>query len=281
MNIPGSAAAVLVAAALCFSCVSKRHADIINARSDSIRVSTYERERIYGELFGALDRLTTALAESERLERDVRTGIGKGNLPGRSEGELHDDVHRLAELMVRCRAEMQVMQRGIDRLGNESFGLSHLKAVASRLQRQVDGHRESVRELRKNVYSLPHFQISYTDDGSVAPETDVLSNNDMLHTAYYIIGTYKELHGRNIVRRTHLFWGPYVVDEDSPLDCFDKVDAENTAGIDIGKNNARIVSSHPPGSYRTVERNGTLVRIEIKDSRRFWSLSKVLVVAYR
>jgi hypothetical protein len=68
------------------------------------------------------------------------------------------------------------------------------------------------------------------------------------------------------------------VKDDFNKDYFTKINIESTTAINIGAKRAKILSSHPSGSYKLIGEK-PVEKLEITNPQEFWSNSKYLVIS--
>ena len=102
-----------------------------------------------------------------------------------------------------------------------------------------------------------------------------------LNAGWYCVGTGKELRDNNVLTKEGGVIGIGGVNKLNTADLnksyFKKIDITKTTVIPVDAKKAKVVTSHPAGSYELV---GTdrVENLTIKDTVRFWSLSKYLVI---
>ncbi|HRH36940.1 MAG TPA: hypothetical protein PK760_01260, partial [Flavobacteriales bacterium] len=103
---------------------------------------------------------------------------------------------------------------------------------------------------------------------------------DELSSAWYAIGTRKELAERGVVGRSG---GVLGLGSTSTLntavsnDRFKQVDTRTTDRIPLEGKKLTLVTEHPAGSYEVVREQDKLAYLQIKDPNTFWHLSHYLV----
>ncbi|MDZ7742135.1 MAG: hypothetical protein U5Q03_10375 [Bacteroidota bacterium] len=105
-----------------------------------------------------------------------------------------------------------------------------------------------------------------------------------MNTAYYAVGTYRQLREKEIVHRAGGFLGIAAVT--TMTNEFDQallfeIDTRTVREIPIWARKAEIVTSQDPASYTFETYNGIIERIRIDDPEKFWEKSKHLVVIVR
>ena len=111
--------------------------------------------------------------------------------------------------------------------------------------------------------------------------TEISDKTTKLHTAYYTIGTYQQLRDKKVIAKLGGFLGlgkSKTMIPDFNKDAFTQIDYTSTNTIAINSKNAKMVSTHPTGSYKLQLENEKVKSIEITDPENFWKASKYLVV---
>jgi len=134
-----------------------------------------------------------------------------------------------------------------------------------------------IENLNKNLEDLSK-QNQFKDQQILQVESEK-------NSAYYIIGTKKELREEEIVNLSGGFLGigkKAKVSGDSELAKYTKVDIRQFERILLsGEDKIKILTSHPSTSYVIEEGEGKYqVTIKITDARAFWGKSRFLVVMY-
>ncbi|MCC8034849.1 MAG: hypothetical protein LIO77_02810, partial [Rikenellaceae bacterium] len=103
-----------------------------------------------------------------------------------------------------------------------------------------------------------------------------------LHTAYYIVGSARDLLKKGIITKSGFIGRTKVVSEDRELDDFVRTDTRYFDQVIIGRRNVELITNHPDGSYVFVMGDkGVCQSLVITDKERFWGRSKVLVISYK
>jgi hypothetical protein len=141
-------------------------------------------------------------------------------------------------------------------------------------------------------------QLQSTNDKVIVLETigeDLRTQNNQntasiveltgsLHTAYYIVGSAKELENLNIIDKKGGILGmgkTKQLKEDFEKTNFTCIDYTDIVIIPVNGNNAKLISNHPAESYYMeldVNMKDYTSNLIILDAEKFWSVSKYLVV---
>jgi hypothetical protein len=158
--------------------------------------------------------------------------------------------------------------------------LSELEKSIVELERSVGEKDAEIGSLKEQLSStnasLASMIQMYQDKEQLA---DMQRNE--LNTAYYCVGTQKELRDNGVLSKEGGFIGIGRVDrlntQDLNMAYFKQIDITQTTVIPVNAKKAKLVTSHPAGTYELV---GTdrVDNLTIKDTAAFWSVSRYLVI---
>ena len=104
---------------------------------------------------------------------------------------------------------------------------------------------------------------------------------EKLNTAFYVVGTTKELKNNGVITKEGGFIGLGQVTELSKTldqNYFTKIDILKTKEIPVSARKVKLITPHPETSYKLVEGASSIIRIEIIDPEQFWSISKYCII---
>jgi predicted nuclease with TOPRIM domain len=154
-----------------------------------------------------------------------------------------------------------------------------MQQMIENLQNSLNMKDEEIAELKNKIESL-NIELSTlnTDYKDIQGENEL--KTQVIKTAFYAFGTSKELKEKNIVTKEGGFIGigkSNKLKDDFNKEYFTKVNIDETTSINIGAKKAKIITSHPSGSYKLIGEK-KVERIEITNPEEFWSVSKYLVI---
>jgi len=209
-----------------------------------------------------------------------------------AEGELNMDKRKkmvrdlqlMNGLMQESRERIADLTKRLDKSKVETGGLrKKLKALDLML-----ASRDSSIASMKDELLARDFKIDQVNEQLTAIELEVAKQEayiekqtNEMNTAWYVVGTSKELEDQGVVTRTGGLIGigkTAAVNSDVANDRFKEVDVRQTSRVPLGVKKAHLVTEHPKGSYSIVEEGDELAYLEIKDPAAFWRLSKYMVV---
>ncbi len=114
----------------------------------------------------------------------------------------------------------------------------------------------------------------------IAEKDNLLNKNEeeisflktQVSSAYFITGDRKRLKAKNIIA------GNQKLGYNFDLSQFVKINVDEVNFIPVAKKKAKLLTRHPKESYVFHEKNNRIENIEIVDAKKFWEVSKYLVV---
>jgi hypothetical protein len=104
-----------------------------------------------------------------------------------------------------------------------------------------------------------------------------------MNTAYYCVGTYKELRDNKVLNKEGGFLGlgkKKTLNADFNKDYFTQIDITKVKTIPVNGKNAKLVTNHPSASYKLeVDSKKRAKSLTITDEEEFWKSSKYLVIS--
>lgn len=233
-----------------------------------------EKDSMINDLFGTVNRI------SENL-RTIRTKQGQlGAADGGSEGSTMEerimaDLQSIDGLLAENKALLERMRK---QAKTSAGAIAELERTVAELERTIVEKDEEIVMLKEQLSStnssLATLIEMYRDKSQLAD----LQRTE-LNTAWYAVGTSKELRQNGVLTKEGGVVGIGSVTKLNTQDLskgyFTRIDVSSTTTIPVAAQKARLVTSHPEGSFRF--ENGA-EKLVITDANAFWSISKYLVV---
>ncbi len=180
--------------------------------------------------------------------------------------------------------------------------LSENKKLIERMRKNAKGNKNKISELEKTI-ALMEQTITEKDteiaslkeqltstNASLASMIQMYQDKDQLATtqraelnkAYYCVGTSKELKANGVVTKEGGFVGlgktTTLNTKGLNMEYFKQVDITQMLEIPVNAKKAKLITSHPAGSYKMDAVEGKTDKLTITDPNAFWSVSKYLVI---
>lgn len=198
--------------------------------------------------------------------------------------KAHEQIEAIRQVIENNKKKLAELQ---SRLRKNSAKMAQLEKMVESLNQQLSMRDSSIMTLNSEIVTLNgnigtmQTQMDTMRQESERKSMDITDKVNKLNTAYYTIGTYKELRDKKVITKQGGFLGmgkQKQVVPDFSQDAFTQIDITSTKTIALSGKDAKVVSTHPNGSYRIEKENKTVKNIEITDPEKFWKASKYLVV---
>ena len=262
----------------------------LQAQNDSLRAVGTDKDSNIADFVTTFNEVEANLDSIKRVERIIDKSAKEGEVKGSRKEQIKSDIHYIYDLLQKNRKlvaeltsklsksnkhakELQLMIDNLNKsIDEKNAQIAQLTDELGKLNIQVKDLNVKVADLNTNVNNL-------TADNQ-KKQADIDAKTEALNTAYYVIGTNRELKDKKIITGAGGFIGigrTKNVMADLNMNDFTKVDITKVSEIPVMKKKINIVTSHPTSSYR-IEGNKTVDKIVITNAKEFWSLSKVLVI---
>jgi len=109
-------------------------------------------------------------------------------------------------------------------------------------------------------------------------EATVATQDRALNTAWFVFGTSSELKDQKIVTKKFLQKKKVLEDQDFNKDYFTQIDIRTDKEIKLYSKDAKLLTSHPEGSYELKKDDKGQLTLVITNPNKFWSVSRYLVI---
>lgn len=250
-------------------------ADSLSKENSNLSGKLTEKEAALQEFIGAFNEIQENLNEIKDKEKIVTTASSTGDVKNKQD-QIKEDIQAIYDLMAKNKNRINSLSR---KLKDSNLKLEGMEKMIENLQNTLNLKDNEIAELKTKIESL-HIELANLNTNYQAVEQESAQKTEELNTAYYAIGTSKELKEKNVISKEGGFIGIgkiTKVKEDFNREYFTKVNIEQATSINVGSKKVKILTTHPQGSYKLVG-DPVVEKIEITHPRDFWSASKYLVI---
>ncbi|HRE96312.1 MAG TPA: hypothetical protein PK637_06075 [Flavobacteriales bacterium] len=255
-----------------------------NPEFDRLVKENEELKRELGGKDSAMNASIRILNEIEENLSVIRQKEGVINKSRNNDPELAvDQKDRIIEEIQVINSLMEDNRNKIaslrGKLKKGDMKIGELEKMIENLLTKIDDQEQTINSLREELakYDIAMDELTATLNETMAV---VEEKEAELKTAYYVIGSTKELKENGILTKEGGFIGIGKIKklrEDFNKDYFTQIDISKTSEVILGGKKAELLTTHPVGSYKVVGEK-TKEKLVITDSKSFWSVSKYLVV---
>ena len=230
----------------------------------------------YMDIVQEVDSSFEAIRESQNMLSMVSYEEGKQGVKQR----VQENIYMISNLLAENNAKIAELE---EKLNESDLKNTKFQKTINRLKKDLKAKNAEIAKLYKDLesknFKIDSLLVENQIVGQRAAELTALSEAQLaqltaqdaaLHTAYFFMGTRKELKANDI----------NVKDKDSGYrtSLFTPIDIRTFDRLATDSKSAKILTKHPEGSYelvRDAEKKYTLI---IKNPENFWNASKYLII---
>lgn len=263
----------------------------LESQNDSLVQQGILKEQSINDFLVTLNSIQENLNEIKTRENLITENYGAASeLKKEAKERINNDISAIYSILVDTRAKLDDAKK---KLGKSSFKIKEFETMVTGLTRQIEQKDSSLIALRSELDNM-NLQIAslnknvtdlklWNDEKEeiIASQVQLIDNKDEeLNTAFYAIGTKRELKEENIITTDGGFIGIGKAEKlnqgfDEKL--FTRIDIRQVTQIQLPGKKQHIVTPHDTASYKIREESDQRI-LQIVDKDKFWKSSKYLVV---
>jgi chromosome segregation ATPase len=277
---------LLIPVLLLASGCNQKKIERLQAQNDSLRAVGVDKDSNIAEFVSTFNDVEANLDSIKQIEQVIDKDAKAGEVKGSRKEQIRSDIKYIYDLQVKNRKMVAELTAKLSRsnkhvaelqkmIDNLNKSITEKDAQIAQLSDELGKLNIQVKDLNVKVTDL-NTNVSNLSADNAKKQADIDAKTAALNTAYYVIGTARELKDKKITTNG----SAKNIGAGLDLSLFTKVDITVLNEIPIMKKKATIVSVHPVNSYR-IEGDKTADKLVILDAKAFWSLSKVLVISVK
>lgn len=250
-------------------------ADSLQTANGELNGKLNDKEVALQEFIASFNEIQENLNAIKEKERIVTKASSTGDVKSK-QGQIQEDIQAIYDLMEKNKNRISSLTQ---KLKQSNLKLSGMEKMIENLQNSITLKDNEIADLKTKLEGL-NVELSNLNTNYKSLESENSSKQESLNTAFYAIGTSKELKEKKVISKEGGFIGigkSTTISQDFNREYFTKVNTEQFTSINIGAKRAKILTNHPSSSYKLVGEK-PVDRLEIKNPTEFWSASKYLVI---
>ena len=276
---------ILLLIPVLFACgrAAKKEAEAMKAKNDSLMAQSMQKDEAINEFIATVNDIQGTLDTIKMKENIINLSTNKtGELKLSAKDQIKTDITSIYMLMGKNKKEISDLTR---KLKSSNMKVTELQKLVDRLQKDIADRNVEIEALRDKLAKLNIVietanlrldtlsNVVKAQSGKLNEQQQTLAQQDAaLNTAYYIIGTEKDLKKNGVIGK-----GDKLL-SDFNKTLFTKVDIRKLTEVSILSKKAKVISNHPTSSYKLVGDKKIIQSLRITDYRAFWSNVKYLVI---
>ncbi|MDE5947199.1 MAG: hypothetical protein K2G86_00170 [Prevotella sp.] len=247
---------------------------------DSLNKVIAQRDNEINDMLATFNEIEEGFREINEAERRVslaKQGEGASRTQRIRENIqfIQSTMRQNRELISKLRQQLrestfngEQLKRTIE---NMTAQLEEKDRQLQKLREELDAKDIHITELDEQIAGL-NTNVSSLEEENSKKTTTINTQDKQLNTAWFVFGTKDEL------KEQKIYVDGQVLRSNFNRDYFTKIDIRVDKEIKLYSRSAKMLTSHPAGSY-TLERNANKQYVlRITNPQQFWSTSKYLVV---
>ena len=262
---------------------AKKEAEALKARTDSLMAQTAQKDEAINEFIRSVNEVQQMLDTIKMKENMINvTTQQAGELQVSAKDQIKNDITSIYGLLLKNKHQLNVLTRQLKASGMK---VTELQVLVARLTKDIAEKNKEIEALKDKLAKMDIVvetanlkldtltNIVKGQSEQIDNQSQTISDQDVaLNTAYYIIGTSKELAKSGVIGKGDRILG------DFNKNLFTKIDIRKVTEISILSKKAKVLSNHPTTSYKLTGDKKIVQALEITDYKAFWSNVRYLVI---
>ena len=249
--------------------------DSIENVSGNLNGNLNEKDAAIQELVSSFKEIQENLNDIKEKEKIISKVTSDGDVKSK-EDQIKEDIQSIYDLMAKNKDRIASLSK---KLKNSKLKIEGLEKMIENMQATLNLKDSEIEELKTKIEGL-NVELSNLTTNYKAVENESNQKTEIINTAFYAIGTSKELKENNVITKEGGIIGlgkTTKLSSDFNKEYFTKINIEKTTSINLGAKKIKMLTTHPSSSYKLVGEK-PIEKLEITNTKEFWSTSKYLVI---
>jgi DNA repair exonuclease SbcCD ATPase subunit len=253
----------------------------LEQQKDSLLLEEQKKMAEINQMLSVINLVEENFQQIKDAENYVTFQANQEEVQVDSLSQMVQDVELIRKTLVENKAQITSLKH---QLAQSKAATGELKRLVARLTAEVDDHVRKIADLQEKL-AMKDIRIKELDELVLAlgdsisslqekvtdKEAQLNRREQEMNKVWYVFGTKKELREQEIYTRNGL------LEEGFDKMYFMEADARTLTDIPLYARKAKVLTNHPASSYRFDKVNEYLV-LHILDPKKFWEISRYLVV---
>ena len=234
-----------------------------------------EKDAAIQELVSSFNEIQENLNTIKEKEKIISKVTSDGDVKSK-EDQIKEDIQSIYDLMGKNKDRIGSLSK---KLKNSKLKIEGLEKMIENMQATLNLKDSEIEELKTKIEGL-NVELSNLTTNYKAVENESNQKTEIINTAFYAIGTSKELKENNVITKEGGIIGlgkTTKLSSDFNKEYFTKINIEKTTSINLGAKKIKMLTTHPSSSYKLIGEK-PIEKLEITNTKEFWSASKYLVI---
>ncbi len=249
---------------------------------DSLMQVISQRDAELDEIMGTVNEINEGFRQINEAQGRVTSEAANGE-GANMKTQIQENIQFIQQTLQQNREQLEKLKT---RLKNSTFEGTKLKETIDQLTAQLEEKSAQIEALQselasKNITIEEQTQKIEQLNTNVTELTNqneekakvVAEQDKQLNTAWFVFGTKSELKEQNILNKKEV-----LKDGAFNKNYFTEIDIRTQKEIKLYSKSAKLLTSHPSGSYTLAKDAKGQYVLKINNPNTFWSVSRYLVI---
>lgn len=260
--------------------------EALKLEKEAIAREAAAKDSTINSFIESLNEIEDNLAQVKQKQGAIKSSATEGaELQGTAKERINEDINFINDLLEENKSKLADLR---SKLRKSNVKVAELQKMIERMTAQLEEKDLEISGLKEQLAAM-NIQITQLNtavsglQAESQAKSDVIDKKtDAINTAFYAVGTYKELRDNKVVNKEGGFLGlgrKKSLADDFNEDYFTRVDVSKLNSIPVNGKDARVITNHPSSSYKMEMEGKKMVKsITITNPQSFWKSSKYLVI---
>ncbi|MBO4602586.1 MAG: hypothetical protein J5651_05445 [Salinivirgaceae bacterium] len=257
--------------------------------NDSLQRVVVQKDSAIYSIMGTFTSIENNLQAIKERENIIALNANGNESKQTREEKINEDIQLIYKMMLQNREEVAKLQAQLKKANVKNSEMQQMIASLQdkiqekdaeilKLTEELQNSNLKIEGLNALVNSMQYQLDSLRSDSELKLAT-IEGQDEALNTAYYIIGSEKELKELGVLdKRGKFAVGSKKAKAEFNQSAFTKIDIRETKKFDLnGAKKATVVTAHPLDSY-TIYGQKPVDSLVVNNYYNFWGSSKYLVI---
>ncbi len=275
---------VILSVSLVFTGCHQKELEQLKQENTKLQQVNEKKDSTINDLISSFNQIQDNLSVIKEKESVISKKAQGDVEQGNTRELISQDIQTINDLMAQNRQKIKELN---SKLRHSNVKIAEFQKLMDNVNQQVKDKDAEIGSLKEKLVNLNFAvdKLNATLDtltmANQEKKTIITEQDTKLNTAWYAYGTDKELKAEGIITKEGGFIGLGKVEklvQDFNKEYFTKIDIRDVTSIPLYVKKAKIITTHPAGSYEFKEKDDSIESLEIKDPTAFWKVSKFLVI---
>lgn len=238
----------------------------------------------------AFAKIEENLSEIREREMNIQVARHENELSSEAlEAKIGEDIQVISQLLQENRKKLESLSAKLAVAKSDNSKLNRLMSqLKVDLTKQIEERENEISILKDQLAHMKieiqelHYTLTDLRKVGLAQDSVIHAQIEEMNTAYYVVGSSKELEKEQVISREGGILGLGKTEKLSSnfkADKFTKIDIRQRLSIPIEAEELELVTTHPDNAYKIEkDKSHHTIKLVISDPAAFWESSKYLVL---